>query len=573
MRTTLAAALALGCSLPAQGALQAPCTYNALGVDLGLDDDGVAEGLALGFSFPLPGGGTVAAIDVCANGFVWLADNGTDGCCDASLADFLDDDPRIAVLWTDLDPSAQGSVWFDTVAAVAGLPAHAVITWQDVPEFGEPVGMTMQLQLFADGSFLLSYDARVDVVTHSALVGVTEGLGASANGVDVSLTNSGAASSSGANPTVHELFAFTCDLGGHAYAFVPNGQGGYTAQHRPQCTFASVVEFGAGCPKPALAYETFTQGAGIDLANSALEFTPAPSGGYLASPTFSGLSPYSSPIYLSDDSVLPAQLPFAFPYAGGAGTTSSIGICSNGFVWLQPGITDARCCDGDVLAFHQDPESIAFLWQDLNPAQGGTCYFDATATEARVTFVQVPEFGTGNLNTVQLTLRSNGSFRIVWQAVDNVDHQCLIGYSGGGIGGLVPPVDFQAGPTVSGGGGTPLHLFVGGGSLPQLGTTMQLWTDEIPSNPTWTLMLLGSAAIVPSQPLGTLGQTGCELHVALNSVQFLPYVGNPSGFPIAIPNSPFLIGYRLFAQSAVFAPSQSTAGFLSSNALAITVGL
>ena len=138
MRISLAIALSLTTGLTAQGALNAPCTSNALGTNLGLDDDGVAAGLALGFSFPIPGGTSITEIDVCANGFVWLADNGDDGCCDAILADFLSEDPRIAVLWTDLDPSAGGAVWFHTASAGNGLPAHAVIHGRTCPSSARP---------------------------------------------------------------------------------------------------------------------------------------------------------------------------------------------------------------------------------------------------------------------------------------------------------------------------------------------------------------------------------------------------------------------------------------------------
>lgn len=575
MRILLAATLSLTPCMPAQGALNAPCATPALGTDLGLDDDGVAAALPLGFSFPLPGGGTVAAIDVCANGFVWLANNGTDGCCDASLAGFLSDDPRIAVLWTDLDPSAAGSVWFASNPAGSGLPAHAIVTWLDVPEFGELVGMTMQLWLFADGSFTVLYDTRTDVVTHTALIGVTEGLGATQNGIDLLTTTAVTPHDSGSNATVHELHPYSFDVAGQAFTFVPNGIGGYTVQNRPSCTFASVVEFGAGCPKPALAYESFSLGNTIDLSNTAVEFTPAISGGYIAAPTVGFFGGHNNQILLADDSVLPANLPFAFPYAGGpapGSSTSSIGIGSNGFIWLSSGLSNTRCCDGNAAAFHNDPASIAFLWQDLNPAAGGQCYFDVIGNVAHITFVDVPEYGTGNLNTAQITLRQNGSFRLAWQNVANANHDCLVGYSGGGIGGQLPPVDFTAGPTVSGSGGTPVRLCVGSGVLPRPGATLPLLTDEMPMAPTWTLMLLGNTAFVPSLPLGTFGVTGCELHVALNWIELFLYAGNPSLYSLAIPNSPFLIGYRVFAQSAVFAPTITIGGFSSSNALAITIG-
>ena len=571
----LVAMFALLACLPAQAALAAPCTVSLLGNNLDLQDDDVTPALPLGFAFPMPGGGTTSAIHVAANGFVWLSNNSNDGCCDANTQDFLSDAPRIAVLWTDLDPRAAGAVYFATVAAGSGLPAHAIVTWQDVPEFGELIGMTMQLLLFADGSFLISYDTRTDVVTHTALLGVTEGLGASSQSIDFSVDTDWPGYDGGSNATVFELHAYGFDLAGDAYAFVPNGMGGYLVQNRSNCTFASIHEFGAGCPKPALAYEWFAMGDSLDVDFAAIEFTPAISGGYVAAPVPGIFFGYTQPITLADDSVAQVSLPFMFPYAGGAApgaTSNAIGICSNGFIWLQGGNSNARCCEGSVQAFHNDPASIAFLWQDLDPSRGGTCYFDTTPTAAHITFVDVPEYGTSNPNTAQLTLRSNGSFRIAWQNVTNEDHECVIGYSGGGIGGLLPPVDFLAGPSVSGGGGTPIQLFAGIGALPRPGTIVPLYSSQLPSNPSWMLMLLGTTAYIPSLPLGTLGMTGCELHVSLTSVQAINYTGSPSRFDLSIPNQSALVGYSLFAQTAVFAPTLNIGGFISSNALAITIG-
>ena len=86
------------------------------------------------------------------------------------------------------------------------------------------------------------------------------------------------------------------------------------------------------------------------------------------------------------------------------------------------------------------------------------------------------------------------------------------------------------------------------------------------------LMLLCTTAYIPSLPLGTLGMTGCELHVSLTSVQAINYTGSPSRFDLSIPNQSALVGYSLFAQTAVFAPTLNIGGFISSNALAITIG-
>jgi len=569
MRTLPAIAALAAAPVTAQAALQAPCFATPLGVDLGLDDDGVASQVPLGFAFPIPGGGSVTAVDVCANGFVWLADNGDDGCCDADLAEFLTDDPRIAPLWMDLDPDSGGAVWFASFPAQGGLPARAAITWQDVPELGEATGMTVQLQLFADGSFAMLYDARVDVVTHTALVGFTEGTAATANPIDASGIGGGLGTL--ANPTAHELLPQSCDLAGRSFACWPNGAGGYQLQERSHCTFANVRSYGAGCPKPAAIYETFTTGDPIDLSDTALEFTPAASGGYVVQQAFGFDHGYQSPIVLGDDSVLTVSLPFSFAYPGGA--TQSLGVGSNGFAWLQGGNADARCCEGDAAAFLSGPASIAFAWFDLDPLSGGACYYDTTPSTATITFVDVPEFGTGNLVTAQLLLRADGSFRMAWQQVGNVAHLGLIGFSGGGIGGMVPSVDLDQGPHVTGGGGTPLQLATPPGALPQLGTTLQLSTLQIPANPSFSLMLLGTTPVVPGAPIGALGVSGCELHLLITSIQPIAYVGDPSSYPLTIPNNPFLVGFRLLAQSAVFAPAANAAGFISSNALELTVGL
>ena len=144
----------------AQGSINGPCYQPSLGSNLALTDDSVAIGLPLGFAFPMPGGGTTSSISVSSNGFVWLGVRADPGCCNGDVLKLVAQMARIAPLWLDLDPGAGGAVWFNAFPASGGTPASAVVTWEDVPEFGAAAPMTFQLQLFADGSFTTFYDAN-----------------------------------------------------------------------------------------------------------------------------------------------------------------------------------------------------------------------------------------------------------------------------------------------------------------------------------------------------------------------------------------------------------------------------
>ena len=84
------------------------------GTDLQLGDDQTVV-LPLPFQFPF-NNGLVDRIGICSNGYVWLTDNTTADFSD-SETEFLSQDPRIAVVWDDLNPSAGGNVYYNTNGA------------------------------------------------------------------------------------------------------------------------------------------------------------------------------------------------------------------------------------------------------------------------------------------------------------------------------------------------------------------------------------------------------------------------------------------------------------------------
>jgi len=567
--TAAIAALFAG-SVCAQGAMSAPCFVSQFGTNLQLGDDQVAQGLALGFTFVGPAG-PVTTIDVSSNGFVWLASSANSACCNATVAQFLTGLPRIAMQWTDLYPPGNGDVWFNTFPATPTSGASAVITWADVPEIGTSNLQTMQLQLFDDGSFSMLFDARVTNTFHDALIGVTQGGAATANAIDFSATGTASPHNSLANPTVYELFQNSWDIANRLFVFVPNGQGGYLVLDRPACALADVTTFGIGCPKPATAYEWFQSPTQIDLSNTAIEFNPAAGGGYVAVPVPGFFTGYTASSVFQDDQVQgPFNLGFTFAYPGGS--TTAIDISSNGFIWLQPGNFNSRCCDGDPTTFVTDPASIAALWMDLYPPGGGSIYFDTTPGEAHITWLNVPEYFNGPAQTAQITLRANGSFRLAYGAVSNTSHSPLVGFTQG-IAGIDPgSSDFSAGPVIVGSGGTPLQLDAQTGSRPALGTTFVMEVDQIAPGSLLGIMVLGLNAVQPGFDLSALGMPGCELLATLDALLTFPLAGAPTPFSFPIANNPALAGFSLHAQAATVTPGANPLGLYTSNGLSMLVG-
>ena len=71
------------------------------------------------------------------------------------------------------------------------------------------------------------------------------------------------------------------------------------------------------------------------------------------------------------------------------------------------------------------------LWDDLNPANGGTIrYATSFADRVVVTFNDVPEYSDTGSNTFQCELFFDGVIRLSWLGVDSNDN--IVGLSAGG---------------------------------------------------------------------------------------------------------------------------------------------
>ena len=86
-----------------------------------------------------------------------------------SIAEFLNDQPRIAPLWDDLSPNAGGLVLLDRDAD------SLTVEFREVPEFLATSGNTFRVTLFSDGRVEVAYGA---IAATDGLTGVSPGGGA-----------------------------------------------------------------------------------------------------------------------------------------------------------------------------------------------------------------------------------------------------------------------------------------------------------------------------------------------------------------------------------------------------------
>ncbi|MCH2140186.1 MAG: S8 family serine peptidase [Phycisphaerales bacterium] len=128
-----------------EGLTELPGGQGGTNLQLG-DDDAAWVDFPAGFPFA---GSQYDRVHVHSNGSVTLTES--------TAQDFAGTNeqfivaPRIAPLFTDLDPSSGGSV------NAQALADRLVVSWIDVPAFQQTEGNTMQAELFSDGRIRMSW--------------------------------------------------------------------------------------------------------------------------------------------------------------------------------------------------------------------------------------------------------------------------------------------------------------------------------------------------------------------------------------------------------------------------------
>jgi PEP-CTERM motif len=188
--------------------------------------------------FPLFGSNYVN-FNLSTNGFVQFAGQNGSGCCNGNANLLLTGFPRIATLWSDLNPT--------NVQQNDLTPGRTVITWQ-TGEFGRGGSFTSQLTLLSDGRFVMGWDGPSVIVGHDTLTGVSPGGGATDPlGSDFSTFTSPVATGT----TAYQLFgANSFDLNQRNLFFTPTATGfsvsatGFGAVPEPATWAMMLVGFG-----------------------------------------------------------------------------------------------------------------------------------------------------------------------------------------------------------------------------------------------------------------------------------------------------------------------------------------
>ena len=98
-------------------------------------------------------------------------------------------------------------------------------------------------------------------------------------------------------------------------------------------------------------------------------------------------------------------LPFPLPYPGGS--TTQLRVCSNGFI--SPAGSNGTSYSPQVTALLQGQPRWAAAWHDFTPNATAPVVLDSSPAVVRVTWLNVPNYGSGGANTFQVPARSASS--------------------------------------------------------------------------------------------------------------------------------------------------------------------
>lgn len=337
---------------------------------------------------------------------------------------------------------------------------------------------------------------------------------------------------------------------------------------------AAVASYGAGCITSSKAfYELFGTAAAFDLHNDRMSLLRsgntyvAQSGGvFVPTPVTATVLP------LSDDSFTTVTLNNPFSYPGG--TTSTLEVCSNGFVSVATG--NGAATNPTAAAWLASAQPRWGTWHDFDPSAvaGGKVKFHQSATVAFVTWDGVFDYNTTSPSTWQLQFDLNtGRVTYAWQTMSTQGNAFLVGYAAAAPNLDAGSRDLSA--TLPGtfrtqsSNSPPLAL---GSSLPQLGATAVLTTTQFPATAPLGMQILSTVLVDPGTDLAFLGMPGCRLSVNLDVTSVLVPVASQATASLPVPNNPALIGVQIGAQSAAFHAEANSFGVITSNGVRLTIG-
>lgn len=570
----------LALSLLAPAAI-AQCAIFASGTSYGSGDDFIANagtGIDIGFLFPMSGV-SYQFIHPSSNGFLHLSDGTpviTDSDYTPSVAEFVTNDPRVAVLWDDLNlvGGSGGELFVDTSSANS-----CTITWVNAILYNTPaIQFSMSCTLHMSGQIDYSYDSTV-YQTSDTIVGVSPGLGVVSPGsIDLSaLVPTG-------DDTTFELFpANSFDLVGQVLNLIPI-QPGYIPIVGVPTGCPDKSTYGIGCVSaPDAAYELFPLGA-IDICATGTAVTFLRTGNsYTILDSIPGtyVPPTGAALVVSaaDDAYAPVSLSTPMPTVNGP--TSTLTVCTNGYIALSAAAPSAVAeyipSVADFAAFTEP--TICGPWYDWSPNAGGQIVYEEAGGIMYVTWDAVTPYQATTTDTFQYQFNmATGDCTLVF---DNTSfggtagwHTPMFGYTNGN------PVFAEAADMsvvlagalqIFDAGAIPLAI---DSNLPRLGQNWDVTTTNIDPVSPVSITFFGNGQPPVPLPLSAIGLNapGCEVNINTILVSVTtPAVGGSATVSISIPQNAALIGSVLTAQSVCLTLANS-ANLLTSNGVMGTLG-
>ncbi len=261
-----------------------------------------------------------------------------------------------------------------------------------------------------------------------------------------------------------------------------------------------------------------------DLDNISLHFIPV--GGYefyagcVEPITVLPTDPATgTPISLSDDSYDTITLTGS-PVSLYGTTYSTFYVGSNGFITFSSGSTSTS----ESLENHFSQPRISGLYDDLNPASGGTVSWEEFADRVVVTWLNVLEYNTSNANTFQIEMYFDGQITISYLDITISD-----GLAGLSAGGGVPLDFFESDLSGMGScGPRPPSASNAEVSTPfdtPISITLQAGDDGLPDPPatlTYVVTALPAHGTLSEPGVGTITYVPWTLTASVNVVDYTP---------------------------------------------------
>ena len=337
-------------------------------------------------------------------------------------------------------------------------------------------------------------------------------------------------------------------------------------------SFAQATPVGQGCGGidcAASFYQLFAPGSTCDLANTKWQLSWNGTNYTVGTGTATYVTPAGTALTMGDDVEVNVALPFALPYPGGA--TTSLKVCSNGFVSAANNGVNWTPTSTEFLS---GAPRWAGLWYDLLPTTGQV-RVDSTPSVVRISFTNVPHYGQqGTTCTFQYQFFANGDVAVIYQALNGMVPNALVGFTPGG--NAQDPGNSDVSATIPAGfslcaGSTP-DVTLTSQQRPVLGSTIDLVTANIPAGTVAGLIVLSATQVTPGADLTFLGMPGCELYLGLDALGTFPVSGSTASVPWTVPSSASLSGAVAMAQTATLTPGINAFGLATSNGVQLLLG-